>query len=60
LPQHPNYCRPKTLKPKQEIARVGRQYDGTGEMSQRNKQVTALIYQVLSVDLRGDEPRMNL
>jgi hypothetical protein len=29
LPQHPNYCRPKTLNPKQEIARVGRQYDGT-------------------------------
>jgi hypothetical protein len=29
-------------------------------MSQRNKHIVALIYRAFSVDLRGDEPIMNL
>jgi hypothetical protein len=56
-----NHCRPKRLKPEQQIAPVGLQYVGTKILYRTAPHPTrGLTFEPAIAALRGDEPRMNL
>jgi len=56
-----NHCRPKRLKPEQQIEPLGLQYDGTKVLCRSaTRQAAGINFDPASVDQRGDEPGTNL
>jgi hypothetical protein len=60
-PLRSNHCRPKRLKPEQQIGPVGLQYDGTKILYRSaTDAATAINLEPAIADPRGDELQSNL